>query len=224
MSSLKFSTAVCFLTACLLWAPAPAADMAECGFHIGWASAEFNGNMGPSESKKGLAFGLHAAEYIVDKLRYQFELNYVQKGVNSYLDVLQGGVTYSQVETAVEFDYVEFPLLLKFDLGSPSRFRPVLFGGPYIAWVVQKDVVPVIPVVSGDVTYDMELHNYPYEFQPAKSDWGFVVGLGLEHVAVGNLGVGAELRYTRGIKKIVDSPSGSQLSNSVLSLLLCVGL
>jgi len=195
--------------------------MAECGFRVGSAFAGFGGSLKPASSKAGLSFGLHGAEYISSKIRYQFEINYVRKGVNTSL-MLMADPTL-EGETEVLFDYVEFPLLVKVDLGQRDRVRPVLFGGPYLAWTIEKDVAITFPVVSDDTTYVFELHNYPNEFQPAKSDWGFVLGLAFERL-VRHRSFGVEVRYTRGIKKVVDSPSGSALSNSVLSVSAIIGL
>lgn len=181
-----------------------AGDAATCGFQAGGNFAKFDGSAYDDESEFRLRFGLFASAGLFGRVSYQAELNYVQKGgfgESVYVNYLYDS-TWFDVEA--QLDYIEIPLLLKFDLLPESPLRPVLSGGGYVAWVLEK-------------------HYEGNHYQPAKSDFGLLFGFGFQPVIHGRMFI-LEMRYTGGIKKIIDDPLGSRLTNKTLSFTLGVGL
>lgn len=185
--------------------PSPQADdAAEFGFQVGGGYAQLDGNPNFDDSKFRLRFGVFASARLDNNLSYQVELNYVRKG--GYGEIVTvtylGDSTWWDLEA--QLDYVEIPVLLKAQLAPKSEIRPFISGGVYLAWVLEK-------------------HYSGAEYQPANSDWGLTYGGGFQPVIHGRTFI-IEVRYTNGLKKIIDDPRDYRLKNQTLSFTLGVGL
>lgn len=179
-------------------------DVAQCGFQVGGNYTRFDGNPACNDSEVRLRFGLFASARLSRYFSYQAELNYVRKGgfgkepsVSFYYDS-----TWYDIEA--KLDYAEIPILIKVGPSLGASIRPTLAGGVYVAWVLEK-------------------HHMGSEYQPANSDWGLLFSVGLEPVIKGRTFI-FEMRYTGGMKKIIDDPSGYRLNNRVLSFTIGVAL
>jgi hypothetical protein len=101
----------------------------------------------------------------------------------------------SRVETGpsdqrIRLRYIEVPVLFRYGAPARSTAQLHLFGGPYIARLLDADLDPTGPRQSSDISDGF-----------ASFDFGWVVGLGL--------GVGHgrfDLRYSGGLTDIGDSP------------------
>jgi hypothetical protein len=90
----------------------------------------------------------------------------------------------------IRLRYFEFPVLFRYRTPARSTAQFLLFGGPYVARLLDADLDPTRPGQDSDISDGF-----------ASFDLGWVVGLGL--------GVGHgrfELRYSGGLTDIGDSP------------------
>ena len=90
----------------------------------------------------------------------------------------------------IRLRYLEVPVLFRYAAPARSTAQLHLFGGPYIARLLDADLDPTGPGQSSDISDGF-----------ASFDFGWVVGLGL--------GVGHgrfDLRYSGGLTDIGDSP------------------
>ena len=196
-----------------------ASNMAELDFRFGGGKSTLSGDWNGRASKIGLCFGFSASAHISSRFVYQVELNYVRRGAETYLYATDYDGSLIRLPTSIQFDYVEFPLLLKVQFGPNSQARPALLAGPYVSWMLDNHVIAKIPSLENGIIVTREIHD-PSGFydDPSGVDWGMVVGLALEPIVNGRKII-LEFRYTLGFKKIVDD-----LSNNMFSFTLGFGV
>jgi hypothetical protein len=114
----------------------------------------------------------------------------------------------------IHFIYLEVPILAKWKFLKKDKFRPVLYGGPNIAFPVISEAVSV-----GGNTIDMMLKTQPV-------DVGITVGLSLDAIR-GNAVIPIDVRYTMGfldfLKRDALNPYDIRLTHSVLSVSVGLG-
>jgi hypothetical protein len=136
-------------------------------------------------------------------LSIQPELLYTQKGVKKKVDV-QGGGT---VKGKVRLDYIEIPILVKYNFVSSGSVNPNLYVGPYVGFNVNSDV---------KVKNNQGKASVGIGSNTKDTDFGIVVGGSLDF---GYINVG--LRYGFGLIDV--SKNGASGKNSVLSIVAGVG-
>ncbi len=123
------------------------------------------------------------------RVAIQPELLFVNKG--GALDYGGGGTD------DVRLDYLEIPVLLRFEGGSGGAVNPHLYVGPSVAFNVGCNITTsgggVVPSVSSDCTRD--------NFEPKSLDWGAIVGAGVD-LSLGGIGVTGGARYGVGLANI----------------------
>ena len=128
---------------------------------------------------------------------------------------VESGVYYSQkgAETDVakiKLDYLEVPLLAKFQLGPPGPITPSLAVGPYIGFNLNEEGVIAAKSIIGNVEFD----------DVAKStEIGGIASLGLDF----NLGLtklNASARYSYGFTSVFEDDFNDGENNAVFSIAL----
>lgn len=139
-------------------------------------------------------------------LAFQIEALYAQKGASSDVPGLDG----------VEVDYLEVPVLVKFQLPFGGQVLPVAYGGPTFALKLREEV----NTFGGfDVT---DFVGDAFE----TFDAGFALGGGVDLQNVSSLGtVVVDLRYTIGLSNLSDrfnigGTDADDLQNRVFSLMV----
>lgn len=197
--------------------------MAELGLRFGGGKSALNGGWNESTSKIGLCFGFCASAHISSRLVYQFEVDYVRKGAETYVNVLADDFSLLPVPSSIQFDYVEFPLLLKVLLRSKSEAGLALYVGPYGSLLLDSHVISKVPVQENGEIVTREFHDLGYYFDPSCFDWGLVWGIVLEQYSHDRK-ITFDFRYTYGFKNVVGRGSVTNLSNSMFSFTLGFGV
>lgn len=113
--------------------------------------------------------------------------------------------TTSEVSSKLKINYLEIPLLIKWECASNQKVKPFVFAGAYIAFKLKATNEAVDDNVE------------PVEINPEedvkKGDWGIIVGGGLQ---LGKIIL--EARYSWGLKNVIKNTEDSK--NSVITLML----
>jgi len=181
-------------------ASAASAQGMEIGVKGGLSLAEFSGGDNVFDevegSRKGLVAGAFLAFPLGGPLSLQPEALFAQKGT---------AYDFPDIETTIQLDYVEVPLLLKARFGV--FVRPYVFAGPYVGFRLSAKAL-------GDAGEDGE-EEVDFEDQSKGTDYGFVGGAGLE------IGVFlVEGRYARGLSGIASEEIEDDVDNAVWSVLV----
>jgi hypothetical protein len=112
------------------------------------------------------------------------------------------------------FDYVQVPVLLKFNIVPVGPIRPFFYGGGYGAYLLKAEGF----MASGEESETADLIE---EFQ--RYDYGVVGGGGLAFKLPG-LSLSVEGRYNFGLANIIKDPlEGESLKNRSIMVLVGVG-
>lgn len=127
----------------------------------------------------------------------QPEVLYVQKGAERE-DDLQG----TTVTTTTKLDYIEVPVLAKFQLPVTGPFSPNLFAGPTAGFNVTSEA----EVEGGGQSETEDIEN------TSSTEFGVVFGVG------GDFGIGAgtisvDARYGLGLTSVDDSDADQSINN-----------
>ncbi len=130
---------------------------------------------------------------------------------------IQSGVFYTQKGAKIDnndgegtfrFDYIEVPVMARFQLGPPGPISPLLVVGPYVGFNVNAEVEGTGNGVSASFDLDDETRS---------TEIGGTIGVGLDF----NLGLtklNAMARYSYGFTTIFDSDFEDGERNAVLSV------
>lgn len=167
------------------------------GVRLGVSLANLTGSdldLSDGETKKmraGIASGAYVAIKAGDSIVIQPELLYIQKGTK---------LTFDGGSFAINLDYVEIPILLKYIIGGSGSVTPSLFIGPSIGFLMTATVK------------DGESNESDIKESQSSSDFGLVFGGGLDFEA-GSLDVGFDVRYGLGLTPIDKKFEGFDQSN-----------
>ena len=109
-------------------------------------------------------------------------------------------------------DYIQVPLLLKAHLAPSWAISPMLFAGPYGAYVLHTQTVET----SGGTSVDGNMNDMIKKF-----DYGAVFGGGFEY-KVSKATLSLEYRYTLGLMD-VSKGNGMDVKNRTMSVMLGIG-
>jgi hypothetical protein len=158
----------------------------------------------------GFNFGAFASEWINESFGLQEELVIGFRGESLKKDTLND--LWTRYPT--HFTYLEVPILAKWKFLKWEKFRPVLYGGPNIAFPLISESVS-----QGGTTYDKMSITQPV-------DVGVTVGLSLDAIR-GNAVIPIDVRYTMGfidfLKRDELNPYDIRLTHSVLSVSVGLG-
>lgn len=112
------------------------------------------------------------------------------------------------------FDYVQVPVLLKFNIVPAGPIRPFLYGGGYGAYLLKAEGFMQMGEDSETADLIEDLQRY---------DYGIVGGGGLAFKLPG-ISLSVEGRYNLGLANIMKDPSeGESLKNRSIMVLVGVG-
>ena len=140
-----------------------------------------------AKNRTGTVFGLSLKLPMSDRVALQPEVLFINKG--SKLEFDNAG------NSDIRLDYLEIPLLLRFDRSLSSALTPHFYLGPSLSYNVGCNVeVSTSPGASSDCKRDVF-------FEPNDVDWGAVIGAGLD-LNLGGLGVTGGARYGVGMANV----------------------
>jgi hypothetical protein len=150
-----------------------------------------------------LAWGGFIGYRITNLIGIQAEVLNSAKGAHIRESI--GGVP---VETTLKYDYTEVPLLITFSEKGEGQLTPMLFAGPYIAFLNKAE--------GTFITGGQEVTE-PLADQKDK-DFGFVFGASLRY-RLGVISLVGDLRYDLGLAD-VDKAAGSTFNQRVISIMV----
>lgn len=160
------------------------------GFKVGYNSASMSSSINSdATSKGGINFGVYGDFKVNSVFHVQPEINYSSQGENENYIIPPTGASYGKTE--VTLNYLNIPLILKFDMGKVVNFQV----GPQLGLLLsarEKGTINNQPV-------DDEIKNV------IKNDFSMIFGLGFN--VSKNINLGA--RYNYGISNVQSPPPGA---------------
>jgi hypothetical protein len=147
-------------------------------------------------SNKGAIAGVFARYGLSDAWSFQPEALYSMRGAKFAVD---------DIQTEQQTNYIEIPLLARFAWGRDAMFRPSLFAGPSVGFLLKNKLVDGAEIDIKNGSNDVDL--------------GGVLGAGLDH----DLGAGdllLDVRYEYGF---TSTSQDLNVKNSVLSFMIGYG-
>jgi hypothetical protein len=153
------------------------------GYEIDWLTM---GNL------KGFQIGVFNTFDISTHFKFQPEIYYSIRGGDASETFL-----FERIKFKVRINYLEFPLLLKYEIPLKGRFIPELFLGPYAA--LKLSAKKHKEISGKKETTDLE--------NVKTFDYGVVFGGGIE-VNIGSGQLILEIRSSYGLNNIMTMPEG----------------
>lgn len=183
----------------------------------------FTGILSTSSAQLPIDFGIKAGVNLANFSGTDMDLDSRQAFVvGASLDIslpmfpvaVESGVYYSQKGaesggSTIKLDYVEVPVLAKFNFGPPGPFSPHLVAGPYVGFLVDSELED-----SAGNTADLE--DFTEEV-----DFGGIVGLGADF-NMGLTKLNAQVRYSMGLSSVFTNQLDDGERNAVLSVVVGV--
>jgi len=155
-----------------------------------------------SDSKLGFALGVYAVVPFHPMFAFQPELMFVQKG-GTETDEFFG----DEFETKITLNYLDVPLLLRFNVPIQGNVQPYLVAGPTIGFLL-----------SATVSDDDDSEDFSDELSSLNYGLSIGAGVGIDQFNV-------DLRYEFGLADISDSDNGfgGDVDYSTSGIMLTVG-
>lgn len=145
----------------------------------------------------------------------QPEILYVRKGGEGRYSGKMGFDDFSSTEV-LKLDYIEIPVLLKFNIPVPAPVTPSVFAGPTYSYLVGSE--KTVALVWGSQTDNST-------FKPMsdleKNDFGVAFGAGLD-VNLLAMKLALDARYTLGLKDIKETEMQRTIKNRAWMIMLGV--
>jgi hypothetical protein len=192
--------------ALLLLSPPSLSGQKTLGFHGGLSLATIGGSdaeVMDAGYRNGFGLGAFLKVAINDRLSFQPELLYLQKGASA---------TEEDVDITFAVDFVEIPVLLRIDVPTDGSIAPYFLIGPAIGFRVGCEIS-----AEGD-GLEINVDCDEAEATIKSVDFGGVAGAGLSIAAgSGNIHFGA--RYNFGLMSLDDSDFEDDLKSRAFSIL-----
>jgi outer membrane protein with beta-barrel domain len=158
------------------------------------------------DAKAGLAVGGFVDIGITNRFSIQPEVLYSQRGGKGR--ITEEGETF---DATLTLDYVEIPILAKFNFAATGRVRPFVFTGPVPAFNTRAKVKGEAVVEGTDVDVEEDIDE-----EVKGGDFGWVLGGGVEI-----RGFTIDVRYNWGLVDINEDPADieGQVKNRAFSVL-----
>lgn len=185
----------------------------QFGIRGGMNLSKFVGSdAGDTESALGLNLGATIPLFKLGPIQLVPEVYYAQKGAKQTNPLAGQTLEFS-------LSYIEVPVLAKliFPMGNSLSFY--VAGGPAFAWNVDCS----ISATGGTTTTSTEdCSNTFGSFSTAleKADRGIVGSVGLDFTVGGLAGLNLDARVVRGLARLVEGPTGSDIKNQSMTLML----
>jgi len=162
------------------------------------------------ENKMGLVGGVFAELGLAKGFSLQPEVLYVQKGAK--FSFSEGEITGT---AKFNVDYVEIPLLLKYNLISSGLTIPSVYAGPYFGFNTRARLV-------------FEMEGYPSEYLELKdeiknTEFGLAFGAGLVQ-SLGLVKITLDARYDLGLSNVIKVVENGPESAKTRTWLFMVGV
>lgn len=155
------------------------------GVRAGLSYSKFVGEtIDMSNFRTGLVLGAFYTRGIGKHLYFQPEMLYVKKGHK-----------INEFDTEIKLAYIDMPLLVKYYIPTISSLKPCYFMGPAVSLLLSAK----LKYPDGEMMDTKEFYN--------DIDFGMVFGGGMDFVH-GENRIVTDLRFTLGVKDIVDDGSG----------------
>lgn len=187
MQRTKIPVAVLLMAAVMIAGSSAAGPIV--GAKLGLNIANWHGDdVASNDQRFGFSGGAYAILPVTEAFAFQAELLYTMKGTSK---------DEFGVETVAKLNYVEIPLLMRFDIPAGGALRPYMLLGPSIAFEVTSKIKEnSLEVNSEDVCLDTK-----------SPDTGIVFGVGAGFSPPGlQADMMVEIRYVLGLRRINDSP------------------
>ena len=162
------------------------------------------------ENKMGLVGGVFAELGLAKGFSLQPEVLYVQKGAK--FSFSEGEITGT---AKFNVDYVEIPLLLKYNLISSGLTIPSVYAGPYFGFNTRARLV-------------FKMEGYPSEYLELKdeiknTEFGLAFGAGLVQ-SLGLVKITLDARYDLGLSNVIKVVENGPESAKTRTWLFMVGV
>ncbi|MCX8160333.1 MAG: PorT family protein [Candidatus Saccharicenans sp.] len=161
------------------------------------------------ETKMGLAGGVFLEIGLPGPLSIQPEVLYVQKGAK--ITISEGEITGT---LKANIDYLEIPLLLKFNLVSGGLTIPSIYAGPYVGFNTKAEFVISAAGMEQKEDIKDDIKN---------TEFGVTFGLGLTQ-KLGVLNLTLDARYDLGLSNILEETVTEPSSIKTRTWLFMVGI
>lgn len=170
------------------------------------------------ESRVGILLGATVDVPLASGLWFQPGLSFVQKGAE-ITGEFEGG---EEVTVALDLDYVEMPLLLKYVFPTTGSLGVHLFAGPALAFEVGCKVGLASEGIDVSIDCDQG-EDEGFEVTTKSFDLGALVGGGVS-VPMGGASLLFEASYNFGLANIADTDEGEDDSVKNRALYLSAGI
>lgn len=141
-----------------------------------------------AEYKFGFTGGAFLNYAFNKSLSIQPELLYSMKGTEATL-------VEDYLDLTVSFDYIELPVLLNYHFPLEGDFRPFIYGGPCIAYLLESEMKISTIILSADADLSSVSHT---------NDFAVVIGGGFRY-SIGERVFTLDVRYQRGFTNVIVS-------------------
>lgn len=186
---------------------------AQIGVRISTNIANFNvsEDLGEDEElnyKVGFGLGVYYKVALDENLSFQPEINYVQQGAKNSGEVI--GLSFKNV---FKFNYIQIPILAKYQFGDPDRFNFFVEGGPYVGFGLGK--AKVESCFDGDCDVDEISYGNSDDDDIKNPDFGIQIGGGINI----NSKLSFDIRYVYGIQNLInESDDDDFLRNTAFNI------
>lgn len=186
---------------------------AQIGVRISTNIANFNvsEDLGEDEElnyKVGFGLGVYYKVALDENLSFQPEINYVQQGAKNSGEVI--GLSFKNV---FKFNYIQIPILAKYQFGDPDRFNFFVEGGPYVGFGLGK--AKVESCFDGDCDVDEISYGNSDDDDIKNPDFGIQIGGGINI----NSKLSFDIRYVYGIQNLInESDEDDFLRNTAFNI------
>ena len=186
--------------------------------------AEANNLDNSQESRKSFCIGGYITYNVTKKFAIEPEILYSRKGSKTSFEsrIVEGTIeSLIQLKTSWYFDYIEMPILFKFQIPIKENIIPFIYLGPAIGLNVYAGYKTdgFVRVTDGNtIIEDSEIDeeglvDEVFEFKPFELSVDGGIGIAVKNYSF-------ELRYVFGLPDIATNPPGIDDHNFVLSFIL----
>lgn len=178
------------------------------GLKAGITTSQLGSSLVDLKWRSGVGAGASLALDLTPNVAFAPELLWLRKGSTfTSTNVTIGSTTFGKIETGIDIDYVEVPLLLRLQTGTAGSPRLMLEAGPTVAFKV-SEALKTTGLVGISLASD----------QIESLDYGVAVGAGLR-LPAGGLNWTFEARYEQGLANVSKLPFGGDLNNGSVQVL-----
>ena len=171
-----------------------------------------------TRNQNGFQVGMFFTFDISKNIQLQPEVYYVKKGAKQFESYSSDWMSVN-TELKWKLNYIEIPVLLKFNMPTKGNIKPGFFAGPYFAHNLNASLwIKETGEIYGE-EYDEEAEQ-DIRTSIESFDYGLVAGFCID-VKIGSVKLTGEARYSYGLANI--SKYGGIVNNRTFVFMLGVG-